>query len=225
MANPAGKRILLAVGLVAIAGITYLSVGDRVGPNEGAEGTIGNAARQHQSEKTRYYGEVNQEQKIQDLARISAELAATRSRLKKTAILAACLADLAPDEIHAATSYLTGGLPQGRIGIGPAAIRAGGGSRRTDPARQPSASVASNRPTSPGSIRPSTIISSNCRRRSSSSAAREVVRNTRSAFRLRQDQERCIRSNGHEWSARQRRNDPLLGGRAQVDRRRCRISY
>jgi hypothetical protein len=73
MANPAGKRILLAVGLVAIAGITYLSVGDRVGPNEGAEGTIGNAARQHQSEKTRYYGEVNQEQKIQDLARIAAK--------------------------------------------------------------------------------------------------------------------------------------------------------
>jgi DNA ligase-1 len=61
---------------------------------------------------------------IQQLARVSVTLAATRSRLKKTAVLAQCLADLEPLEVRAATSYLTGRLPHGRIGIGPAAIRA-----------------------------------------------------------------------------------------------------
>jgi DNA ligase-1 len=61
---------------------------------------------------------------IQQLARASAKLVATRSRLTKTAILAECLAELGPDEVHAATSYLTGRLPHGPIGIGPATIRA-----------------------------------------------------------------------------------------------------
>ncbi len=62
--------------------------------------------------------------KIQQLARASATVAATSGRLRKTAVIAECLADLGPDEVHTATSYLTGRLPNGRIGIGPAAIRA-----------------------------------------------------------------------------------------------------
>ena len=61
---------------------------------------------------------------IQHLARTSTAIAATRSRRKKTAMLAECLAALSPDEVYAATSYLTGALPQGRIGIGPSAVRA-----------------------------------------------------------------------------------------------------
>ena len=62
--------------------------------------------------------------KIHQLARASATLAATSGRLRKTAVIAECLADLGPDEVYTATSYLTGRLPNGPIGIGPAAIRA-----------------------------------------------------------------------------------------------------
>ncbi len=58
------------------------------------------------------------------LARTSAALAETRSRLKKTAILADCLRRLAPDEARAGVCYLMGVLPQGRIGIGPAVLGA-----------------------------------------------------------------------------------------------------
>jgi DNA ligase-1 len=58
------------------------------------------------------------------LARTSAALADTRSRLKKTAILADCLGRLAPDEARAGVCYLMGVLPQGRIGVGPALLRA-----------------------------------------------------------------------------------------------------
>ena len=68
------------------------------------------------------------------LAHVSAALAATRSRMKKTAILAECLADLNPGEVYIATSYLTGGLPQGRI---------------VEEARRRSGPLLSNRPIAP----------------------------------------------------------------------------
>ena len=53
------KGILLVVGVVAAVGIAYLTIDGRVGPIEGVEGTIGGASDQHQSEKTRYYEELN----------------------------------------------------------------------------------------------------------------------------------------------------------------------
>lgn len=60
-------------------------------------------------------------------------VAATRSRLKKVALLSACLLRLKPEERLVGVSYLTGALPQGRIGLGHAAVRA----VRAEPAGEP----------------------------------------------------------------------------------------
>ncbi len=68
------------------------------------------------------------------LARTSAEVAATRSRKRKVALLAGCLRDLAPAEVSAATAFLMGELPTGRIGVGPAALREVAGSGAAPPA-------------------------------------------------------------------------------------------
>src|ERR1700752_58208 len=60
------------------------------------------------------------------LARIagtSAEVAATSSRLAKTALLADCLGSARPDEVAIAVDYLSGELPQGTVGVGWAALR------------------------------------------------------------------------------------------------------
>jgi DNA ligase-1 len=54
----------------------------------------------------------------------SARVSAASARLAKTGILAETLRDLTADEVSVAVAYLSGDLPQGRIGIGPAAIRA-----------------------------------------------------------------------------------------------------
>ena len=48
----------------------------------------------------------------------SAEVASTRSRLRKTAALAAVLADAAPDEVRPVAAWLAGEMLQGRTGIG-----------------------------------------------------------------------------------------------------------
>jgi DNA ligase-1 len=58
-----------------------------------------------------------------ELVNCSGDVAATRSRLKKRALLAACLKSALPDEIGLAVNYLGGTLPQGRIGLGPAVLR------------------------------------------------------------------------------------------------------
>jgi DNA ligase-1 len=50
-------------------------------------------------------------------------VAATRSRLRKRAALAALLRRLDPDERRLGVAYLSGELPQGRIGLGYAAVR------------------------------------------------------------------------------------------------------
>jgi DNA ligase-1 len=57
------------------------------------------------------------------LAEVSEQLAATRSRKQKTELLAGCLRALAPDEVAPAVAYLSGELPTGKIGVGPAAVR------------------------------------------------------------------------------------------------------
>jgi len=61
--------------------------------------------------------------KLTKLSDLSAAIAATRSRLKKRALLAACLREAPPLQVALAVSYIAGQLPQGRIGLGPAIVR------------------------------------------------------------------------------------------------------
>lgn len=56
------------------------------------------------------------------IAETSRRLAATQRRLEKVELLAECLRGLTPPEIEIGVRYLVGGLPQGRIGLGPAAL-------------------------------------------------------------------------------------------------------
>ena len=58
-----------------------------------------------------------------DIARTSSEVAATSSRLAKTAALADCLSRATPDEAAIAVAYLSGELPRGTVGVGWAALR------------------------------------------------------------------------------------------------------
>ena len=58
------------------------------------------------------------------LVDVSHRVAATRSRLKKREYLSSLLRSLSPDELLIAVSYLMGELPQGKIGVGGAALRA-----------------------------------------------------------------------------------------------------
>ncbi|MGH8193461.1 MAG: ATP-dependent DNA ligase [Woeseiaceae bacterium] len=57
------------------------------------------------------------------LTETSEAVAATRSRLRKIDLLQACLRQFAPDEIETGVGYLIGTLRQGRIGLGPSAVR------------------------------------------------------------------------------------------------------
>lgn len=61
--------------------------------------------------------------KLETLVLTSAQVTATSARNAKRDALAACLAIFDAGEIKTGTSYLTGVLPQGRIGIGPAVLR------------------------------------------------------------------------------------------------------
>jgi DNA ligase-1 len=61
--------------------------------------------------------------KLTQLVQTSANLAETRSRARKTRLLADCLAAMEPGDVHAGVSYLAGSLPQGRIGVGPSVMR------------------------------------------------------------------------------------------------------
>jgi DNA ligase-1 len=60
---------------------------------------------------------------LEDVARTSADVASTSARSKKVERLAACLAQLRPEEVPVAVAYLSGELPQGSIGVGWAALR------------------------------------------------------------------------------------------------------
>jgi ATP-dependent DNA ligase len=60
---------------------------------------------------------------LQELARTSALVAASSSRLAKVAVLADCLRRLSPAEVVPAVAYLSGELPQRQIGVGWAALR------------------------------------------------------------------------------------------------------
>jgi DNA ligase-1 len=61
---------------------------------------------------------------LADLVSTSRRVAATRSRTEKVAVLADLLRRLPPEEIEIAAAFLSGQLRQGRIGLGPAAVRA-----------------------------------------------------------------------------------------------------
>ena len=66
------------------------------------------------------------------LAETSLRISATTSRLAKIRELAALLTRLAPEEIGTAVHYLSGEMPQGRFGIGPATV---GRAAAVEPAR------------------------------------------------------------------------------------------
>jgi DNA ligase 1 len=71
---------------------------------------------------------------LQALADVSKAVAQTRSRLEKTDRLGELLKKLLPEEIQIAVAFLSGSLPQGRIGIGWSVISK---ARSTTPAAQP----------------------------------------------------------------------------------------
>jgi DNA ligase 1 len=61
---------------------------------------------------------------LADLVRTSSRVSATSSRLAKVREIAALLGKLSAEEIPIGVSYLAGELPQGRIGVGYAALQA-----------------------------------------------------------------------------------------------------
>ena len=61
--------------------------------------------------------------KLEEIARTSAAVAESPSRLVKVERLAACIRELRPEELPAAVAYLSGALPQGTIGVGWASLR------------------------------------------------------------------------------------------------------
>src|SRR6266508_4207422 len=65
----------------------------------------------------------NRHMLLEDIARTSAAVAETSSRLAKIELLAECLRRARPDEISVAVAYLSGDLPLGTIGIGWASLR------------------------------------------------------------------------------------------------------
>ncbi len=60
---------------------------------------------------------------LREIVATSGEVASTRARLKKIALLSDCLVRVESNELAIAVKFLSGVLPQGRIGIGGAAIR------------------------------------------------------------------------------------------------------
>jgi len=61
---------------------------------------------------------------LAELVATSRAVAASRARLAKLALLAECLRRLAPDEVRIGVAWLSGELPQGRIGVGWATLQA-----------------------------------------------------------------------------------------------------
>ncbi|UWE09563.1 ATP-dependent DNA ligase [Actinacidiphila bryophytorum] len=72
-----------------------------------------------------------------EVARVSREVADTSSRSRKTALLAGFFRDVGPQDAPIAIAYLAGRLPQGRLGVGWAALR-----DRAAPADAPALTVA-----------------------------------------------------------------------------------
>ncbi|UQA96744.1 ATP-dependent DNA ligase [Streptomyces halobius] len=60
---------------------------------------------------------------LAELARVSADVAATSARSRKTALLAGLFRAAAPEDVPVVIPYLAGRLPQGRIGVGWSVLR------------------------------------------------------------------------------------------------------
>jgi len=75
---------------------------------------------------------------LAQLVDTSNRVSAAPARTAKVAELAACLRSLAPGEIEIAVLLLSGGIPQGRSGIGPSALRA---AAAVSAAKEPALSV------------------------------------------------------------------------------------
>ncbi|HJS76676.1 MAG TPA: hypothetical protein VJ778_04660, partial [Burkholderiales bacterium] len=60
---------------------------------------------------------------LAEVARVSAAVAATASRLEKTRLLAECLRVLEPGEMEIALPYLSGEIRQGKLALGYAALK------------------------------------------------------------------------------------------------------
>jgi len=77
---------------------------------------------------------------LAELVETSRSVGETRSRLAKLARLAECLRRLAPDELPIGVAWLSGMLPQGRVGVGWALLRSvlseAGAQTGTDPSVQ-----------------------------------------------------------------------------------------
>jgi DNA ligase-1 len=71
---------------------------------------------------------------LAELAAVSSRVGSTPSRLAKVAEIAGLLRKLSREEIAIGVSYLAGELPQGRIGVGYAALRAAAGAAETEEA-------------------------------------------------------------------------------------------
>ena len=65
--------------------------------------------------------------RLAELVATSERVAASSKRTGKIAALAECLGRLEPDEVAIGVAYLSGRLPQGRIGVGGAALQSAGG--------------------------------------------------------------------------------------------------
>ena len=61
---------------------------------------------------------------LAELVDVSRRVAETRSRTRKIAVLSECVTAATQDELRLAVAYLAGTLPQGRVGIGYAAVYA-----------------------------------------------------------------------------------------------------
>ncbi|MFC4031917.1 ATP-dependent DNA ligase [Streptomyces polygonati] len=72
-----------------------------------------------------------------EVARVSREIATTSARSRKTALLAEFFGEAEPADVPVAIAYLAGRLPQGRLGVGWAALR-----DRAEPATGASLTVA-----------------------------------------------------------------------------------
>ncbi len=78
--------------------------------------------------------------RLADLVRASGAVGRTSARLGKVALLAGAVRALAPEERATGVAWLSGELPQGRIGVGWATLR--GALEGTAPASEPALSVA-----------------------------------------------------------------------------------
>jgi DNA ligase-1 len=72
-----------------------------------------------------------------DVARVSGEVARTSARTRKTALLAEFFRAAEPEDVPIAIAYLSGRLPQGRLGVGWTALR-----DRAEPATEATLTVA-----------------------------------------------------------------------------------